>query len=717
MNQPNLPPSLFTDNGVRLHIQASPLARGGEGAVHRISQAEGYLAKLYTQPPDDARVAKLRAMIAADSPALLEVAAWPVGLVFDAAADSARVLGFVMPEVVDHRELHQLFSPAERKLHFPAANWKMLALAASNLARVVSAIHQSGGVIGDLNQNNVLVSARATVMLIDCDSFQFRRSDGQYWTSDVGKEEYLPPELQSANLRGLVRSPDHDNFALAALVFQLLFMGRHPFSGRHQRTSDFPIGAAIAEGAYFYGRNASQKGLAPPPGVITPAVLPADIASSFELAFLSTSRPTARQWADRLLKFAADMIVCPQSSRHLFHEAAGACPWCALKKAIRLDYFPEPAPSASVKAGADLLLIQTAYETIYASIQSTPEFNITYSRASIAKTKLRAPTAPPAHLARPEPLALETEPTDLSRTIDPFFTYIGFLLLFLSVVVLFVIPKFGVALTFIALANLAIIFSLEYFGLKRRHARWLETCEDIRIQNQQASQQWYEAHADWLTELDSRKKRRDDCLTLLTERENQWLQWLEKIRSDDTQLRHEAAGLQQTIADRLKSYQQELDDQTRARQTQAVEQWLESHLVRDADIPQIGCTRVAMLASFGIETAADVVRMFQNQSYAIPGFSQRLINNLWYWAADVQSRYKPDASSTLPLDLALKIKSRYEPEIATHTHRLQLISQDLAGYAPLVESKKPKVMAFLQQATKDYLEAETDVQTMETIAS
>ena len=79
----------------------------------------------------------------------------------------------------------------------------------------------------------------------------------------------------------------------------------------------------------------------------------------------------------------------------------------------------------------------------------------------------------------------------------------------------------------------------------------------------------------------------------------------------------------------------------------------------------------------------------------------------------MQSRYKPDASATLPLELALKIKSRYEPEIQTHTHRLQLISDDLAGYGPLVESKKPKVTAFLQQATKDYLEAEADVLVME----
>jgi hypothetical protein len=45
-------------------------------------------------------------------------------------------------------------------------------------------------------------------------------------------------------------------------------------------------------------------------------------------------------------------------------------------------------------------------------------------------------------------------------------------------------------------------------------------------------------------------------------------------------------------------------------------------------------------------------------------------------------------------------------------HRLQLIGEDLAGFMPLVESKKPKVMGVLTQLTLEYLQAEADVKVM-----
>lgn len=705
--------NLFTDNGVSIQLQGQALARGGEGTIHRINQVEGYLAKIYNQPPEEPRIAKLKAMIAADSPALLEAAAWPVGLIFDSSKKNARVLGFMMPEVVEHRELHQLFSPAERKLHFPAANWKMLALAGSNLARVVAAVHQSGGVIGDLNQNNVLVSSRATVMLIDCDSFQFRRSDGQFWTCDVGKEEYLPPELQSANLRGLVRTPDQDNFSLAVLLFQLLFMGRHPFSGRHQRSTDFPIGAAITEGAYFYGSLASKKGLAPPPAVITPGVLPPGLAEFFERAFLTDNRPTAREWSEQLLHFASQLKVCPESLRHLFYEPVGGCPWCSLKKAIRVDYFPEAIQTTSSASSANILAIELNNEQSYQLIASVPPFSQKYQRPSIHITDLRPPSPIPRGLEKPEPLLLEQEPAENSNAADLFFLYFGIFMLIASFAIFWYQRKAGVIFIFGALCNLSIILFLQFVGVKKRYKSWLETCDSIRAANDELKQAWHNHHKTWLDELDQRKQKRDTCLALLSDRENQWTDWLDKIRNDDALLRKEAESLNNSIQKKMEKYRHQLDDQSRARQAEAVERWLESHFIRDATIPQIGRTRVAMLASFGVETAADVVRMFQNQAYTIPGFGQRLMNNLWYWAAEIQSRYKPDPSASLPLELGLKIKSHYEPELRTMAHRLEMIASDIYGFGPLVESKKPKVIAFLYQATKDYLEAQADVEIME----
>ncbi|RLT15330.1 MAG: hypothetical protein DWI24_01575 [Planctomycetota bacterium] len=708
---------LFHETGQSLEIESKPIAQGGEGAIHAISGTDDYLVKIYSKPPDESRIRKLRAMIGTHSPALTEAAAWPLGLIFQESGRNRVPIGFMMPAVVDHRELHQLFSPVERKSHFPGANWKMLALTGSNLARVVHAVHQAGAVIGDLNQNNVLVSFRATVRLIDCDSFQFRRSGGEFWTSDVGKEEYLPPELQLANLRGLTRSVNEDNFALAILIFQLLFMGRHPFSGRHNRSTDFPIGAAIAEGAYFYGRSALQRGFSPPPFVITPAVIPLDIANAFESAFLSQSRPTASEWSRLLLEFANGMKICSESPRHMFFEPSGGCPWCLLKRSIRVDYFPEQVNrNPSELASRDLLRIQVDLDDLTQSILTIGIFSIKYSRPPFPKNQLRPPHPPPLQYQRPEPLEIEPEPLEPSILVDH-----PLLILILAFSIpcglmaagsLFFKPVLGVIFLSIGFGLFALRKGLQAFLLHRAHQDWIVECEEVRLSNHELQTRWQKVHAIWIAELERRMKLRDDLLAKLVDLETQWKNWLEHVRTSDSEMRIEARNIQDSITERLKNYDKELNDHTRHRQMDAVERWMEGHLIRDSNIPQIGTSRITMLASFGIETAADVVRLFQSQSYAIPGFGQRLMNNLWYWAADIQSQYKPDAASVLPLDLGLKIKSKYEAEIQTMAHRLKQIAEDLAGFEPLVKSKMPKVMLVLNQAIKEYLEAESDVKMM-----
>ena len=58
------------------------------------------------------------------------------------------------------------------KAAFPDASWAFLVRTARNLAAAFDVVHRHGHVIGDVNQGNVVVSRKATVRLIDCDSFQ-----------------------------------------------------------------------------------------------------------------------------------------------------------------------------------------------------------------------------------------------------------------------------------------------------------------------------------------------------------------------------------------------------------------------------------------------------------------------------------------------------------------------------------------------------------------
>ena len=50
----------------------------------------------------------------------------------------------------------------------------------------------------------------------------------------------------------MLRTPEHDRFGLAVLVFQLLFMGRHPFAGRHPERA-IPVETAMREGLFAFG--------------------------------------------------------------------------------------------------------------------------------------------------------------------------------------------------------------------------------------------------------------------------------------------------------------------------------------------------------------------------------------------------------------------------------------------------------------------------------
>ena len=257
------------------------LGQGGEGAVYAVPMWPRSVAKIYARRPDEQATRKLAAMVQLGTEELASFAAWPQGLLLDPRTGSA--VGFLMPRVDAHREIHALYGPTARKAAFPDASWAFLARVARNLAAAFDAVHRHGHVIGDVNQGNVVVSRKATVRLIDCDSFQVTH-EGHTYPCRVGVPLFTPPELQHQRLDSVERTHDHDRFGLAVLVFQLLFMGRHPFAGRHPDRV-VPVEAAIREGLFAFGREARRQGWeAPPFSLLLEDVTPA-VADLFERAF------------------------------------------------------------------------------------------------------------------------------------------------------------------------------------------------------------------------------------------------------------------------------------------------------------------------------------------------------------------------------------------------------------------------------------------------
>ena len=343
-------PPVFDEGGRPLAL-GRLLGSGGEAAVWQLEHQAEKALKLY-HPSDaglaDMRTDKLRLMIA--SPPEDETRrhahvslAWPEALAYD---DAGRVAGFVMPAIDQRRlvPLHQLLNPRARRERAPGISWRYQVRVARNLCAVLAALHAKGYVLGDLNESNILVSERALVTLVDLDSIQVR-SGRRVYRCGVGKLEYTAPELVRRNLREVTRSVQHDRFALAVLLFQLLMEGVHPFIGRYAGEGEPPaLAEAIYAGhsPYLRPRSKLEPSRTAPPF----ALLPGDLRRLFRQALRRRGRrPSPRRWQQALTRLEQRLVPCPANPQHLYARHLPRCPWCQRRAHLGLDAFPA-APGA-----------------------------------------------------------------------------------------------------------------------------------------------------------------------------------------------------------------------------------------------------------------------------------------------------------------------------------------------------------------------------------
>ncbi|MBB5045483.1 DNA-binding helix-hairpin-helix protein with protein kinase domain [Rhodopseudomonas rhenobacensis] len=319
------------------------LGRGGEGAVFEIVGEPELAAKIYHPDKARERQQKISAMVATGMQAKVINAAFPISLLFEGGGTFA---GFTMRRVGKQKPVHQLYSPASRRNEFPSADYRLLLRTALNIAKAVAAVHSAGCVIGDLNHSGILVGADATATLIDCDSFQFSK-EGKTFYCAVGVPDYTPPELQGKSLENINRTPNHDAFGLGVAIFSLLFLGRHPFSGRYLGRGDMPEERAIAEYRFAYSADKSRTQTEPPPFAPTLSYVPKELATAFETCFgpggANSGRPKSADWISLLQQAETQLVKCGATATHFYFSSAPNCPWCGLEKAIPgFVTFPSP---------------------------------------------------------------------------------------------------------------------------------------------------------------------------------------------------------------------------------------------------------------------------------------------------------------------------------------------------------------------------------------
>ncbi|MCC7052239.1 MAG: hypothetical protein IT355_03165 [Gemmatimonadaceae bacterium] len=589
----------FVDGAGRQVRLGQELGRGGEGTVYDVVGAPTQVAKVYHHQPDSDKAAKLAAMTRVASPALSTAGAWPMATLH--AYAGGPVAGLIMPRARGV-EVHRVYSPAYRKAEFPGYDWEKLIFIARNIAAAVSHIHHAGHVVGDMNEGNVLVAPNGIVQLIDCDSFQIDDA-GEWRLCEVGVANFTPPELQSASFRGVVRTPNHDAFGLAVLIFHLLFMGRHPYAGRFGGTGNMPLEQAIREHRFAFGRNAGSVLMAPPPDSLPLVSASESLAAMFERAFGEAgsrpgARPSAKAWALALDGLRAELATCNVNRAHRFHRSLGtACPWCAIEATGGPNFFVSVVAAVQATAGGFDL------HGVWASIiaQTAPERDPPFPAPVVGAL------TPSAKVTWWRRLAWRTQKWLMRASVA-------------GGVVAWIASAQGHAVD--TREKLAIVGAgVSAYALRRvsrlahEHVRLKAAVTDARARLRGLEAEWVSEH----------QKAAD--------------QFSRRV-ADLAAMRDEYLKLEES----KNAARQKLDRERLAQQRRA---FLQKHYIRTATLSGIGPGLTATLASFGFETAADLEG---RRVYGVPGFGPARVATLMAWRQGLEARFRFDP--TKPVDPA-----------------------------------------------------------------
>lgn len=325
--------------GLRKNIYTAgkKIGQGGEGAVYEINEDSTKVLKIYIEVLSEDKREKLTFMSTLASEELVTFAAWPLDVVKN---KEGQICGFVMRKLQSYVALHNLFSPLDRKKLFPDKGYNFLVHVARNLAVAFHKIHQLGIAIGDVNEANILVNASGTIAFIDCDSFQIKNGS-KYHFCEVGIPRYTPPELLiRGSFENVIRTADTDNFSLSTLIFQLLFLGRAPFTGINLTNTDIDEEAAIKSREFAYSLKRNNKRLLPAKNSLDIRMMTHGVNTLFHAAFEGTSvRPSAAMWVNEIGMLAKQIVQCRKVKLHFYPTTIDYCPWCRFQEKSNIMYF------------------------------------------------------------------------------------------------------------------------------------------------------------------------------------------------------------------------------------------------------------------------------------------------------------------------------------------------------------------------------------------
>jgi DNA-binding helix-hairpin-helix protein with protein kinase domain len=614
--------SLFSLTGHPL-LLGPRIGSGGEGAVYELRDRSDVVAKLYHKHPEPDKSAKIAAMAKFGNERLLKLTAWPIEPI-RGGSKTGPILGFVMPKITAHKEAFSVYSPKLRVQEARTVNWQFLIRSATNAARAFSVVHDSGHVIGDVNDGNILIGEKATVRLIDCDSYQINLN-GSLWRCEVGRPEYQPSELQNTRTyKQAPRTTNHDRFGLAVIIFRILFMGRHPFAGRFLNSGQMPLERAISEYRFVYGSNAAAMQMQPPPASLGLNGVTRNVALLFERAFCAqgskaNARPRPDEWVTALDGLERHLKRCGANPAHQFVDSLTHCPWCEIETVAGIPLF-QVVVVGSAQTGFTIA-------SFWAKVSSVPE-----------------PGPPPS---RPRIDAVTVTPSSTAQKVQD--------------------------------ATLKVKLSADLSAVTQltSHVHSLRTEIETKAAN---------ARSRW---------------------QNLVLNWDKYSSASDFQ---DALSSLQHLRSQYDAVPQKRLQELHILESNRYRLQLSAHLDRcrisHARIKGIGAAKKAMLQSYGIETAADII---DHRVLEVPGFGPVLLDNLQQWREQQQKRFKFDLNKGVDQTAKNAVEQKMLSEKIHLEKKLNDALAQLTNASFQVRTRRRALVSQAKQASQDLAQAEEDL--------
>lgn len=312
---------LYTSKKEKVDIADEPLVsgRGGEGEVHKVvscpSRYNNVCAKLYFKPKQTKKQErKIRFMV--DNPPKDIVGkgmmlAWPLETIHNKKGE---FIGFLMPLAFPgSKQLVILTLPKLKKVY--KAEWykfdKELDIKTAlisrmklinNIAIPVHSLHATERyVLKDFKPENVLVTPKGQITIVDLDSIQICENGKLLFPGTAATADYMPPEFYNQNVGADEKKTldkSWDNFAVSEVFYQLLF-GLKPYAviPKYDSEDSNTIPYCISHNLFPFGSNASSIAKVPAPHNNF-KIVPQPVQELFIRAFGENpqNRPQAMEW-------------------------------------------------------------------------------------------------------------------------------------------------------------------------------------------------------------------------------------------------------------------------------------------------------------------------------------------------------------------------------------------------------------------------------------